>query len=129
MCCFECYFVLDVMTICHFMVSYIMTFHSQSTGKFQQAWLQFSRAIELDSTSQQAYEGRAVTCLRAGNMDAAFQDISAAFRVGKPTARLHAARGVIHQYMGDVRSAMADYQVNVIIFIAQASPMQRHKMG
>lgn len=50
-------------------------------------------------------------------MDAAFQDISAAFRVGKPTARLHAARGVIHQYMGDVRSAMTDYQVIRMVWI------------
>ncbi|XP_077968120.1 uncharacterized protein LOC120326538 [Styela clava] len=82
----------------------------QSIGKLHQAWLQFSRAIELDEKSQQALEGRAVTCLRAGNIDAAFQDITAAFRAGNPTARLHAARGVIHQYMGDVKSAMSDYQ-------------------
>nr|XP_009860033.2 uncharacterized protein LOC100175887 [Ciona intestinalis] len=81
----------------------------QVCGHLQQAWNQFTAAIELDPKSQSALEGRAVTCLHAGNSDAALKDVNLALRSGPPSARLLTACGVVHQSMSDLHTAMAYY--------------------
>nr|CAB3260730.1 uncharacterized protein LOC100175887 [Phallusia mammillata] len=84
-------------------------YNLQMNGSLQQAWLQFTSAIELNPKCQSALEGRAVTCLHAGDLDAAARDVSVALKCGAPTARLLTACGVVHQCQHDLHTAMAFY--------------------
>lgn len=79
------------------------------------AWTQFTSALSLNPSSQSALEGRAVTCLHAGDLDAATRDLSLALNSGSPTARILTAYGVVNQCKNDVHTAMAFYNVGVLI--------------
>lgn len=63
-------------------------------GKFQQAWSQFTTAIEQDGRCQAAYEGRAIVNLQMSNLFAALQDVNASLKI-RGSAELHTNRGVI----------------------------------
>ena len=54
-------------------------------------------------------EARAIINLQMGHTDAALQDINVAI-VTSPTPILYTERGVIHQFMGDLQSAVTDYK-------------------
>ncbi|CAK8677862.1 unnamed protein product [Clavelina lepadiformis] len=84
-------------------------YNLQLCGRLQQAWAQFSKAIKLDPTCQSALEGRAITCLHAGDLFAASRDIAIALERGQPSARLLTACGVVHQTQRDLHTAMAYY--------------------
>jgi len=64
------------------------------SGKFQQAWTQFTIAIQQDQLCQAAYEGRAIVNLQMSNLFAALQDVNASMKV-KASAELHTNRGVV----------------------------------
>ncbi|KAK3100427.1 hypothetical protein FSP39_019783 [Pinctada imbricata] len=84
----------------------------QVSGKFMQAWNQFTAAIEIKPTFKPALEGRAIVNLQMSNTFAAYQDISASIKVS-PTAELLTNRGVINQFMQDRVNAMKDYQAAI----------------
>lgn len=64
------------------------------SGKFQQAWSQFTTAIEQNPRCQAAFEGRAIVNLQMSNLFAALQDVNASLKI-KNSAELHTNRGVI----------------------------------
>lgn len=65
------------------------------SGKFQQAWAQFTTAIEHDERCQAEYEGRAIVNLQMSNLFGALQDVNASIKI-KSSAELHTNRGVIN---------------------------------
>lgn len=81
----------------------------QVSGKFMQAWHQFTAAIDIKPTFKPALEGRAIINLQMSDTFAAFQDINASLKVS-PSAELYTNRGVINQFMNDGVNAMRDYQ-------------------
>ena len=81
-------------------------------GHLHQAWVQFSKALELNPSCLSALEGRAVTCLHANDVAAASRDISIAMKCSKPSARLLTVCGVVEQYQNEYQSAMAHYNVS-----------------
>ena len=56
-----------------------------------------------------ALETRAIISLQMGNTPAALQDLNAAIATC-PTPFLYTERGVAHQLMGDLSSAVLDYR-------------------
>ncbi|XP_041070110.1 uncharacterized protein ttc6 [Carcharodon carcharias] len=84
-------------------------YNFQVLGRFQKAWNQFTIAIDIEPTCQDAYEGRAVVNLQMNNTFGAFQDINAALKISQ-SAKLFTNRGVISQFTGDLPNAMRDYQ-------------------
>ncbi|XP_021340514.1 tetratricopeptide repeat protein 6-like, partial [Mizuhopecten yessoensis] len=84
----------------------------QVSGKFMQAWTQFTTAIAIRPTFKPALEGRAIINLQMSNTFAAYQDINASIKVG-PTAELYTNRGVVNQFMKDHVNAMRDYQAAI----------------
>ncbi|XP_029340827.1 tetratricopeptide repeat protein 6 isoform X2 [Mus caroli] len=87
-------------------------YNLQAQGKFQKAWIHFTVGIESNPKSYLAYEGRAVVCLQMSNYFAAMQDINCAIKINS-TAEFLTNRGVIHEFMGQQQSAMADYQAAI----------------
>ncbi|XP_028638363.1 tetratricopeptide repeat protein 6 isoform X1 [Grammomys surdaster] len=87
-------------------------YNLQAQGKFQKAWKHFTVGIEANPKSYLAYEGRAVVCLQMSNYFAAMQDINCAIKINS-TAEFLTNRGVIHEFMGQRQSAMADYQAAI----------------
>ncbi|XP_021058189.1 tetratricopeptide repeat protein 6 isoform X1 [Mus pahari] len=87
-------------------------YNLQAQGKFQKAWKHFTVGIEANPKSYLAYEGRAVLCLQMSNYFAAMQDINCAIKINS-TAEFLTNRGVIHEFMGQQQSAMADYQAAI----------------
>ena len=81
-------------------------------GYLHQAWMQFSKALEQDPSSRSALEGRAVTCLHAGDAAAASRDVQLAMKCGDATARLLTVYGVVEQTQNEFQSAMAHYLVS-----------------
>ena len=71
-----------------------LAYSLQMSGKFQQAWNQFTTAIEQDSRCQAAYEGRAIVNLQMSNLYGALQDMNASIKI-RTNAELHTNRGVI----------------------------------
>lgn len=59
---------------------------------------------------QPALEGRAIINLQMSDTTAAFQDINASIKV-KPSAELHANRGVIHQVKQKIPFVCSDKKV------------------
>ncbi|KAL5011387.1 hypothetical protein ScPMuIL_009938 [Solemya velum] len=84
----------------------------QVSGKFMQAWTQFTNAIQLKPTYKPALEGRAIVNLQMSNTFAAYQDIHASIKVAS-TAELLTNRGVVNQFMLDRVNAMKDYQAAI----------------
>ncbi|XP_052040667.1 tetratricopeptide repeat protein 6 isoform X1 [Apodemus sylvaticus] len=87
-------------------------YNLQAQGKFQKAWKHFTVGIEANPKSYLAYEGRAVVCLQMSNYFAAMQDMNCAIKINA-TAEFLTNRGVIHEFMGQQQSAMADYQAAI----------------
>ncbi|XP_056402744.1 tetratricopeptide repeat protein 6 [Hyla sarda] len=84
-------------------------YNLQAQGLLQQAWNQFTVALDIDARSMLGFEGRAIVNLQMGDTFAALQDMNAALKLGV-TAHLLTNRGVIHQFMGKLPNAMRDYQ-------------------
>ncbi|XP_067895393.1 uncharacterized protein ttc6 isoform X2 [Heterodontus francisci] len=89
-------------------------YNFQVLGRFQKAWDQFTVAIDIDPTFEDAYEGRAVINLQMNNTFGAFQDINSALKISA-SAKLFTNRGVISQFTGDLPNAMRDYQKAVAL--------------
>ena len=81
----------------------------QAEGHYKLAWQQLSTVLQHDYTNPLAREARAIINLQMGHTDAALQDINVAI-VTSPTPILYTERGVIHQFMGDLQSAVTDYK-------------------
>jgi tetratricopeptide (TPR) repeat protein len=81
----------------------------QVTGRFMQAWHQFTAAIAINPRLTSALANRAVVNLQMGNTFGAYQDISAAINI-EQSSELFTNRGVINQFMNDDVNAMHDYQ-------------------
>lgn len=71
-----------------------LAYSLQMCGKFQQAWSQFTTAIEQNPRCQAAFEGRAIVNLQMSNLFASLQDVNASLKI-KSSAELHTNRGVI----------------------------------
>ncbi|MEE6491856.1 hypothetical protein FKM82_016399 [Ascaphus truei] len=87
-------------------------YNLQAQGFFQQAWNQFTMALDIDAHCMLGFEGRAIVSLQMGDTFSALQDMNAALKLGV-TAQLLTNRGVIHQFMGKLHNAMRDYQAAV----------------
>ncbi|XP_075469416.1 tetratricopeptide repeat protein 6 isoform X2 [Ascaphus truei] len=84
-------------------------YNLQAQGFFQQAWNQFTMALDIDAHCMLGFEGRAIVSLQMGDTFSALQDMNAALKLGV-TAQLLTNRGAIHQFMGKLHNAMRDYQ-------------------
>lgn len=72
-----------------------LAYSLQMSGKFQQAWTQFTTVVEQNARCQAAYEGRAIVNLQMSNLFGALQDVNASIKI-RASAELHTNRGVIN---------------------------------
>jgi len=83
-------------------------------GKFQQAWTQFTTAIDQDPRCQAAYEGRAIVNLQMSNLFGALQDVNASIKV-KQSAELHTNRGVINLVRASLLRSCLNVRLRFVI--------------
>ncbi|XP_071949677.1 uncharacterized protein [Antedon mediterranea] len=84
----------------------------QMTGKFQQAWEQFTACLKVNPNYKPALEGRSVICLQMMDTFAALLDLNAALKIAG-TAELYTNRGVVHLFMDDRVNAMKDFKAAI----------------
>ncbi|XP_033111439.1 uncharacterized protein LOC117112460 isoform X2 [Anneissia japonica] len=84
----------------------------QVTGKFQQAWTQFTACLQINPNYKPALEGRSIICLQMMDTFAALLDLNAALKVAE-TAELYTNRGVVHLFMDDRVNAMKDFKAAI----------------
>jgi len=91
-----------------------LAFGLQMEGSYMKAWNLFTKTLNINPNYAAALEGRALVSLHMGNTFGAFVDMNAAVKLCQ-SAQLLTNRGVVNQCMGDIRSAMNDYQMAIRI--------------
>ena len=77
-------------------------------GEDEQAILNFTQAITLDSTSYNAYYNRGCAYHRQGKYQAAIADFSQAVRLNPEFTQAYVHRGILHNEIGAVHLAFKD---------------------
>lgn len=73
-----------------------LAYLNQINGRFQRAWNQLTKALQIRNDFAPIYEARAIVCLQMSDVHAALKDINQAIKLSK-TAELYVNRGVIYQ--------------------------------
>lgn len=79
------------------------------SGAVQGSLAEFSKAIQLDSTSAKAYAGRAAVKYAAGDKKGAVTDLTKAIELDPKSATAYTARAAAKFSEGDIPGAIADF--------------------
>ena len=80
-----------------------------SEGKLDEAIAAFSRAVQIDPKSSQAYNSRGLAKVMKGQIDEAMPDLDKAVALDPAVAKARFNRGFAYYRKGDLDKALADY--------------------
>ena len=79
-------------------------------NKPEEAFKDFSRAIEIDPARADGYAGRANTLLTMGRFEESLPDYNRAIEIDPGLANAYANRGSAYSHLGLYEKAIADYE-------------------
>ena len=88
---------------------YLVT-RDELTQLYEDALLDFSKAIQLDANLADAYLNRARVYFESGDLEAAVQDMTSAIELTPDTPGLYLTRGRLYASIDDTERAAADLE-------------------
>jgi tetratricopeptide (TPR) repeat protein len=83
-------------------------FANANDKKFQDAIVDFSEALKINSRNPRVYEQRAAVEMKVNEYDKALADFSEAIKLNPNEVRYYLYRGYIYETKGDIQNSMAD---------------------
>lgn len=82
--------------------------NNNASGNFNQAVIEFSKAMEIDPENESAYNNRGYAYIGLGRYNEAVKDLSRAIELEPREARAYTNRGYAYSLMGRYKEAIAD---------------------
>ncbi|MCK4721394.1 tetratricopeptide repeat protein, partial [bacterium] len=78
---------------------------SYKSGEYEQAFMAYTKAIEMDPDSYEAYCGRGCSHMVSGDLDLAIDDLNRSIEINPEYAHGYGIRGIIYHRKGEFELA------------------------